>query len=144
MAPGLRTTLAVLAGFLLGSIVNMSLIAAGLALIPPPPGVDASSAESLRASMHLFETKHFVTPFVAHAAGTLTGALVAFLLAVGNRSNAAWIVGVLFLLGGVYMSRMVPAPGWFVATDLVLAYLPMAWAGLSIGRAIGGGGAEAA
>ena len=144
MAPGLRTTLAVLAGFLLGSFVNMGLLSAGSALIPPPPGVDATSAESLRASMHLFETKHFVTPFVAHAGGTLVGALVAFLLAVGNRSNAAWIVGVLFLLGGVYMSRMVPAPGWFVATDLVLAYLPMAWIGLSIGRAVRGDGAEAA
>ena len=27
-------------------------------------------------------------------------------------------------------SLMIPAPAWFIATDLLLAYLPMAWLGL--------------
>lgn len=27
---------------------------------------------------------------------------------------------------------MIPAPKWFIALDLVAAYLPMAWLGLSI------------
>jgi hypothetical protein len=31
--------------------------------------------------MHLFEPRHFVMPFLAHALGTLAGALAAFLIA---------------------------------------------------------------
>lgn len=136
MAPGLRNTLAVIAGFVLGSAVNMGLIMAGSILIPPPPGVDVTDTESVKASMHLFEAKHFVTPFVAHAGGTLVGALVAWLIAVGNRSMPAWIIGAMFFVGGIYASRLFPAPGWFVATDLVLAYLPMAWLAVRIGQAV--------
>jgi hypothetical protein len=135
MAPGLRNTLAVIAGFLLGSAVNMGLIMAGSALIPPPAGVDVTDTESLQASIHLFEAKHFVTPFVAHAGGTLAGAVVAYVIAVGNRMAPAWILGAIFFAGGIYASRLFPAPGWFVATDLVLAYFPMAWLAIRIGQA---------
>ena len=38
--------------------------------------------------MHLFEPKHLVFPFLAHAVGTLVGALVAYLVAaVANRKS---------------------------------------------------------
>jgi len=144
MAPGLKNTLAVIAGFVVGSAVNMGLIMTGSALIPPPPGVDVTDAESLKASMHLFETRHFVTPFVAHAGGTLTGALVAWLMATGNREIPAWIIGGLFFLGGIYASRVFPAPVGFIGADLVLAYIPMAWVGIKLGQALTGNKAEAA
>jgi hypothetical protein len=136
MAPGLKNALAVIAGLVVGSAVNMGLIMLGSALIPAPPGVDVTNAESLKASMHLFEARHFVTPFVAHAGGTLVGALVAFLLAAGNRSFPAWVIGGLFFAGGIYASRMFPAPVGFVAADLLLAYLPMAWIGSRLGQAL--------
>ena len=35
--------------------------------------------------------------------------------------------GVVFLLGGIAASFMIPAPAWFIVLDLVVAYLPMAW-----------------
>lgn len=138
MAPGLRNTLAVIAGFLLGSVVNMGLLMAGSTVIPPPPGVDVTNSESVQASMHLFEAKHFMTPFVAHAGGTFAGALVACMAAVGNRAAPAWIIGAMFFVGGIYASRLFPAPGWFVATDLALAYFPMAWLAIRIGQALAG------
>jgi hypothetical protein len=28
---------------------------------------------------------------------------------------------------------MIPAPAWFIALDLLFAYLPMAWLGIHIG-----------
>ncbi len=31
---------------------------------------------------------------------------------------------------------MIPAPMWFLVLDLAVAYLPMAWAGLWLGRRI--------
>jgi hypothetical protein len=129
----LRNALAVLAGVVIGSVVNMALITLGPSLIPPPAGVDVTNAESLSKAMHLFEPRHFVMPFLAHALGTLAGALVAYLIAASHRAVMAWGIGAVFLCGGVAASFMIPAPAWFIALDLLVAYLPMAWLGIQIG-----------
>jgi hypothetical protein len=129
----LRNVLAILAGVVIGSVVNMALITLGPSLIPPPAGVDVTSAESLGKAMHLFEPRHFVMPFLAHALGTLAGALVAYLIAAKRRAAMAWVIGAAFLCGGVAASFMIPAPAWFIALDLLAAYLPMAWLGIQIG-----------
>lgn len=132
--PGLvRNALAVVAGFLVGSLVNMALISLSPSLIPPPAGVDVRNAESLGSSIHLFEAKHFVMPFLAHALGTFAGALTAFLIAVTYKSRVAWIIGFLFLLGGIAAIFVIPAPVWFIALDLLVAYLPMAWLAIRTG-----------
>jgi hypothetical protein len=129
----LRNILAVLLGLVAGSAVNMAIVVAGPALIPPPAGVDVTNAESLAQSIHLFGPQHFVMPFLAHALGTLVGALVAYLVAASHKARFAWAIGVLFLAGGVAASFMIPAPAWFMAADLLLAYLPMAWLAIRIG-----------
>lgn len=125
----LRNVLAVIAGLIVGGIVNILLVMAGGALIPPPAGVDMTDLESIKASMHLFETKHFVFPFLAHAVGTLTSALIASLIAGSSRLLLAMIIGVLGLIGGIVAVLMFPAPAWFDALDLIAAYIPMAWLG---------------
>lgn len=137
-----RNILAVVAGFVAGSVVNMMLIRLGPSLIPLPAGVDVSSAESLQRGVHLLEPRHFVMPFLAHALGTLAGALVAYLVAGSHKARMAYIVGVLFLCGGVAASFMIPAPVWFIALDLVLAYLPMAWLAIRIGSRLQQGDAR--
>ncbi|NTX01949.1 hypothetical protein [Myxococcus sp. CA040A] len=129
-----RNILAVIIGFAVGSVVNMALVTLGPRVIPAPAGVDASNAESLAASIHLFEPKHFVFPFLAHALGTLAGALVAFLIAGSRRRVFAFAVGTLFLAGGIAASFMIPAPTWFIVIDIVVAYLPMAWLATRVGR----------
>ncbi len=129
----LRNVLAVIAGTVIGGVVNMAIITISPSLIPPPPGVDVTTAESLARAMHLFEPRHFVMPFLAHAIGTLVGALVACLIAATARAPLAYAIGAFFLLGGVAASFMIPAPAWFIALDLVVAYLPMAWLGIQIG-----------
>ena len=128
----LRNIVALLAGLVVGGLVNMGLIIVGPSIVPPPAGVDVTNAESIAASVHLFEAKHFIFPFVAHAAGTLVGAMTTFLLAVSHRPNLAYLIGALFFAGGVSASFMIPAPKWFISVDLVFAYLPMAWIGVTL------------
>ena len=130
----LRNVLAVLAGIIIGAVVNIALVSLSPLLIPPPAGVDVSNAEALSKSMHLFEPRHFIMPFLAHAAGSLIGALAAYMIAASYKPHLAYVIGALFLCGGVAASLMIPAPAWFIALDLVLAYLPMAWLGIQIGR----------
>ena len=107
----------------------MGLIILGPSIIPPPAGVDVTDMESLKASMHLFEGKHFLFPFLAHALGTLTGAFVAAKLALSYNKVVALAVGAIFLLGGISNIVMLPSPLWFNVADLVGAYIPMAWFG---------------
>ncbi len=134
MPTALRLALAIIAGIAVGGTVNMALIGLGPSLIPPPAGVDMTTAEGLKAAMPLLEPRHFLMPFLAHALGTLVGALVAARIALTQHAVAAYAVGVVFLAGGIAASVMIPAPAWFIASDLVLAYLPMAWLGLRLGR----------
>jgi len=132
----LRNFFAVVFGFIAGSLINMGLVIAGPHVIAPPAGVNMGDPNSLAASVHLLEPKHFVFPFLAHALGTLAGALTAFLVAGSHRTVFAYVVGVLFLAGGVAASFMIPAPAWFIGLDLVAAYLPMAWLATRIGRGL--------
>jgi hypothetical protein len=135
----LRNTLAVVVGLAIGGGVNMAIVVLGPSVIPPPAGVDVNSMESIRASIHLFEVKHFVSPFLAHAIGTLVGALAAFLVAASHRAIISYSIGVVFLAGGIAASFMIPAPQWFIALDLLAAYMPMAWVGQHLGRRFRGG-----
>ena len=135
----LRNTLAVILGIAVGGTVNMTLIVVSPHVIPPPVGVDVTDSQSLSNSMHLFEPKHFVFPFLAHALGTLTGALLAFLVAASYRSVFAYAIGVLFLAGGIGAAFMIPAPVWFIILDLAAAYIPMAWLATQLGHRIIGG-----
>ncbi|MBS4057950.1 MAG: hypothetical protein KGZ82_11580 [Bacteroidales bacterium] len=132
MHPILRNILAVLAGIILGSLVNMGIIMISGAIIPPPEGVDVTNMESLKASMHLFGPQHFIFPWLAHAIGTLAGAVVAALIAAKNKLVFALLVGVFFLMGGIANIFMLPSPLWFSIVDLGGAYLPMGWLGARI------------
>ncbi|MGY1424331.1 hypothetical protein [Lysobacter sp. A289] len=140
----LRNVIAVVVGFVVGSAVNLALVTLGPSLIPPPAGVDVTSAEGLASAIHLFEPRHFVMPFLAHAVGTLAGALVAYLIAASHKAKLAYAIGVIFLCGGVAASFMIPAPAWFIAVDLLAAYLPMAWLATRIGARLQAGKAAPA
>lgn len=127
MHPIVRNILAVIAGAFIGSLVNGSLIMMSSFIIPPPNGADVTTEEGLKAAMHLFEPKHFIMPFLAHAIGTLIGAVIAVAIAANNKMKMAIIVGILFLMGGIANVLMLPAPMWFNILDLVVAYFPMAF-----------------
>ena len=129
----LRNVLSVVVGVIIGGSVNMALVVISPAIIPPPFGVDVNNAESLSQGIHLFEPRHFLMPFLAHALGTFAGALVAYLIAATFKNRFAYAIGVAYLCGGIAASFMIPAPAWFIALDLLAAYLPMAWLGIQAG-----------
>lgn len=133
MNPMVRNILAVLTGFIVGGLVNMGLVTVGPHLIPLPSGADTTTMDGLKAAMPLFEPQHFIMPFLAHALGTLVGALLAAKLAVTHRMRMAQVIGLIFLAGGITMVVMLPSPLWFNLLDLGLAYLPMAWLGGKLG-----------
>jgi hypothetical protein len=127
MNPILQNILAVIAGVILGSIVNMGIIMVSGSIIPPPEGADVTTMEGLKEALPLFQPQHFVMPFLAHALGTLAGALLAAVIAVKYKLRFALVVGVFFLAGGIYNAFVLPSPAWFLALDLIVAYLPMAY-----------------
>lgn len=133
MNPIVKNTIAAVAGWIAGSAVNMSLIKAGYSIMPIE-GIDPEDMEALAAVMPTLDASHFIFPFLAHALGTLVGATVAYLIAANHKMKFALVIGLLFFIGGIMINRMLPGPTWFVATDLLLAYFPMAWLGGKIGE----------
>ncbi len=133
MNPIVKNILAVVAGWLIGSIVNFGLIMLGHTLMPIP-GVNPMDMDALAAVMPDLESKYFIFPFLAHALGTLVGAAVATKIAANRKFVFAMLIGTIFFVGGIMVSMDIPAPGWFIALDLIVAYIPMAWIGYKLAR----------
>lgn len=137
-----RNVLAVLAGVVVGSIVNMGLVNLGPVVIPLPEGADVSTMDRLHESMALFTPANFLFPFLGHALGTLAGAFLAAKLAASHGAKLAVGIGVLFLIGGIAAASMIGGPLWFVLTDLIVAYIPMGYLGALLAVARRGKGAQ--
>lgn len=128
-----RNVLAFIAGLIVLAVMKMIVTKIGNLVIPPPAGIDLSTVEGWKAAMPLFETKHWLTPFLEHSIGSFSGGLVVALLAATQKTKLAIAIGVLHLLGGIIAAAMLPIPVWFSVLDLVVAYVPMAWFGGKIG-----------
>lgn len=128
MNPTIKNILAVIMGWLAGSVINMGLIKTGHQLFPIE-GVDLSDMSALAEVMPTLEFEYFIFPFLAHALGTFAGAIVAGLIAANHKMKFSLSIGGLFLIGGIMVNYMLPGPTWFAATDILLAYIPMAWIG---------------
>lgn len=129
MPPILRNTLAVVAGLLIGNVLNMAIITAGPMLIPLPDGVDMSDMDKFAENLKLFKPANFLAPWLAHALGTLVGAAVAARIAASHKMKFAIGISLFFLLGGIAMVTMFGGPLWFCVADLLGAYLPMGYLG---------------
>lgn len=119
-----RNILGVIVGLVIGAVVNGFIINISGYIIPPPEGADVTTMEGLKASMHLFEPKHFLMPFLAHALGTFVGAIIAVLIAASHKMPMAMVVSCFFMIGGIINVAMLPSPVWFAVADIAGAYLP--------------------
>ena len=128
-----RNILAVVSGFVVGSLVNFAVLSVGHMIVPTPPGFDGSSMESIASTVHMLRPIDFVVVFLAHALGPFVGVLVAMFVAASGRKIIAIILGALFLLGGIAANVMIPAPTWYRIVDLAFAYVPMAFLAWKIG-----------
>ena len=59
----------------------------------------------------------------------MVGAYLSVRIAASHKMYFALGIGVFFLIGGISMVFMIPAPVWFIVADLSLAYIPMGWFG---------------
>lgn len=134
MNKAVRNTLGIIVGIVVGGVVNGGLIAIGPVLVPPPEGVDMTTVEGMSAGMHLLGPLNFLVPFLAHALGTFFGALAAYFVAASHKTFVTYCIGVVYLIGGIVASIMIPAPLWFILLDLIAAYIPMAWLALKLGK----------
>jgi hypothetical protein len=131
----MKSILLSVAGLLLGVITNGVIVQIGSQIVKAPKGLDLSTSQGLAKAMPLMGAEHFVFPFLAHAIGTLVGAYFVSRMKVNRALLNAMAIGFAFLAGGVMMVLTLPGtPWWFVATDLVLAYLPMAYLGYKLGQ----------
>ena len=122
MKQTLKNIAIVILGIIVGMIVNIGLIILGGTIFPPSENFEPMNAMN-------WDFKYFIFPFLAHSIGTLLGALI--VSKVSNKSSIILpvIVGLYFLLGGIYMITILPAPTWFVLLDVILGYIPMALLG---------------
>lgn len=134
MNPVVKNILAVVAGLIIGSVVNMLIIMVSGSIIPPPEGGDITTMEGLKATMHLFEPQNFIFPFLAHALGTLVGAFVAAKIAASRKMLMALIIGLFFLIGGTINIVLLGGLMWFTALDIIVAYMPMAYLGFLLAK----------
>ena len=118
MNPILKNILVFFVGCILGMSVNMGLILAGNLLIPFADGVDPMDAT-------MWELKYFLFPFLAHSVGTFVGAFIVARYTASYHMILSLCVGVFFLIMGISMVFIMPAPLWFIVLDLLLAYIPM-------------------
>ena len=81
-----------------------------------------------------FTALHFVFPFLAHALGTLIGAIAGTRIGRVVAPTLPMAIAGLFLLGGIVIAVSLPAPTVFVTIDLLLAYLPMGYLGWCMGQ----------
>ncbi len=133
----IRNILAVVLGWLVGSFVNMGLVNIGHQVFPME-GVDMNDMTALAEIMPTLSAEHFIFPFLAHALGTLVGAMAAALVAGSRKKTFALVIGSLFLIGGIAVNIMLPGPIWFAALDILVAYIPMALLGwLIINKLLG-------
>lgn len=134
MKPIIRNILAVIAGWLVGAVVNGAIIQIGMTLYPID--VDPNDMKAMAQFFENADSKHFIFPFIAHASGTLVGAFSAALISKNRKVGVALIIGGLFFIGGLMMIILWPAPSWFIAMDLIAAYLPMALLGAFIAKSL--------
>ena len=128
MKPALKNILAIIMGWLGGSAINLGLVQIGH-MIFPIEGVDLNDMDALAEAVPTMDYEFFIFPFLAHALGTLVGAVIAGVLAATHKMKFALGIGVLFLLGGIMVNYMLPGPTWFAIVDIIVAYLPMAYMG---------------
>ena len=133
--PIIRNILAVIAGWIVGSIINGGIISIYPSVVPLPKEIIPGDMQSLVNNVHLLELPHLLFVFLAHALGALFGAFAAVKIGVSHHKTLALVIGGLFLLGGIAVNAMLNfTPMWFSVTDILLAYLPMALIGLYLAK----------
>lgn len=125
----MRNMLAVIAGFLAGSICIFWLETSGTLFFPTPPGLDLSKPEMLTEYLKSAPLAVLWFALLAQTAGFVVGGFVTGLLTVSNKHFRAFIYGVLALGATILNLVNVPHPAWFSRLAVLLP-IPLALLGV--------------
>ena len=121
----LRNIAAVIAGLVVGMIVNLALIQLNTVFFPLPDGVDMTDTAKREDAIQGMPAASWTLVFAAHLGQAFVGGWVAARLGASRRMVLAMIVGVLSLAGGIANAVMLSAPVW---TWIEMPFYPLvAW-----------------
>lgn len=124
----MRNFLSVAGGVIAGAIIVALVEWVGHRMYAPPPGMDFSDPDAVRAMMKDIPRGALAMVLVAWALGAFVGGWVAAHFAKSSPVRAALIVGVVLLLLGVMTMVTLPHPLWFWVVGIIL-FLPCAHLG---------------
>ena len=133
MKKTIYTILWVVLSLVFGSLINGLIIYIAPLIIKYPEGVSFATEASTIQSMKLLEPIHLMIPFLAHAIGTFISTFLMSIYIKKPYLKIAFIISLLYLVAGIYMVFLIPAPLWFNILDLTLAYIPMGYFGAKLG-----------
>ena len=121
----IRNIIAVLVGWVVGSMANMAIFKLNETIYPMPEGVDFSDTEGFAAYVSTLPLIALLLVLTAHLGQSFFGSWVAAAISKKQPMIVAMIVGVLSLIGGIVMFVRIPHPTWMLI-EMPL-YLVVAW-----------------
>jgi len=116
----------VIAGLVVGMVVNMALVMLNAyVLFPMPEGTDMSDPAQMNAYIATLPGTAFIVVLAAHLGQSFAGGWTAARLGASKPLVLALIIGVLSLVGGVMNMMQIDHPAWMYV-ELPL-YLVVAW-----------------
>ncbi len=122
----LRNVFAVIAGLVVGMVVNMALVMLNAyVLFPMPEGTDMADPAQMNAYIATLPAVAFIVVLAAHLGQSFVGGWTAARLGASAPLVLAMIIGVLSLVGGIMNMMQIDHPAWMYV-ELPL-YLVVAW-----------------
>lgn len=134
MRPILRSTLAVIAGFVVASMLMMLVEFLNGQVLHPELGRAAAGMtdrEAIRALLAAAPVTAFLVVLAGWMLGAFAGGWVAARLAPRATLRHGLVLGVILTLAGIANNLMIPPPLWFWVAGLVV-FVPAAHAGASL------------
>ena len=129
----IRNIIALMVAIMAAAMITFLIITFGHAIIPPPDLIDTNDFESIKSNFHLFQTKHFIFPLLAHAMGTLVAAFLVALLAANHQFRLALGIGVLFMLASLWLAFRIGHFNWIGVVE-IMQYIPFSILGYRLWR----------
>ena len=128
MNPVVRSILAVITGMLVAFVLIGLVQAIGMRIYPPPPGMDPTNIESIKAAMAQIPLAALLFVLLSYAAGSVAGGWVAARFAPARKMRHAMMVAALLFGAGLMNLTTVPHPTWFAVVSSLIYWLG-AWSG---------------
>jgi len=114
-----RNIIALFFGVLIGIIISMGITMLGWKIFSFP--------ENINPIIDIMPSKYYLFPFLAHLIGTFSGSFLGSRISKDYNLTVSLLVGIWFLILGIYAILILPTPIWFIIIDITLCYIPMAY-----------------